>query len=155
MGNSEGFENLDQNISPASLENEEELNKLAEKGKIGVIQELKEAQSLSEDKFFQQMDINSLDDEAFICLHKVVKKYGTPFPATVIAAALDFYLTDNKLLRGEEFYDPITPENTEDFLKEQVARYPNVFYHKDMILDLNDYGKKVQGQEFTWSDKKA
>ena len=155
MGNSEGFENLDQNISPASLENEEELNKLAEKGKIGVIQELKEAQSLSEDKFFQQMDINSLDDEAFICLHKVVKKYSTPFPATVIAAALDFYLTDNKLLRGEEFYDSITPENTEDFLKEQVARYPNVFYHKDMILDLNDYGEKVQGQEPTQPDTRA
>ena len=155
MGNSEGFENLDRNVSQSSLKNKEELDKLAEKGKIGVIQELKDAQSLSDDKFFQRMDIDSLDDESLIGLHKVVKKYGTPFPATVIAAALDFYLTDNNLLRGEEFYDPITPENTEDFLKEQIARYPNVFYHKDMILDLNDYGEEVQNQESARSDTRA
>ena len=155
MGNSEGFENLDRNVSQSSLKNKEELDKLAEKGKIGVIQELKDAQSLSDDKFFQRMDIDSLDDESLIGLHKVVKKYGTSFPATVIAAALDFYLTDNNLLRGEEFYDPITPENTEDFLKEQIARYPNVFYHKDMILDLNDYGEEVQNQESAQPDTRA
>ena len=83
-----------------------------------------------------------------------MKKYGTSFPATVIAAALDFYLTDNNLLRGEEFYDPITPENTEDFLKEQIARYPNVFYHKDMILDFNDYGE-TNDQEPTQPDTRA
>ena len=134
------FENLERNASQIAPKNkEEELNKLAEEGKERIIQELKKARDLSGDRFFQQMDIDGLDGEALIGLHKVMNKYKTPFPAEIMADALDFYLTDNKLLRGEEFYDPITPENTDDFLKDQISRYPNVFYS-------NYYGEKAQNQ---------
>ncbi len=126
-------------------------------GRWLVIDRLKQAQDLSDDRYFKIMAIEFLDDSTLVGLDKCVKHYGTPFPPEILQKEEDVakqspYYAGKGLAydatsgKGLEYDVNLFPGKTEktNLLKEQVAVHPEVFYPGFEIPE--DVGKEKRAE---------